>query len=124
MPLGFNEHFFFPFRAHLWAFDTSTLGPLTEDLTPAAGTELAAGAVPHVSMVTHCALVLAASLSSSAFITALPGTLHFGLPLFGGRIMLFTDDERMQTEQREKTTEIQGAYKNAGFVHLCFSRER
>lgn len=68
----------------LWAFDTSTLGPVTEDLTPAAGTELAAGAVPHVSMVTHCALVLAASLSSSAFITALPGTLHFGLPLVAG----------------------------------------
>lgn len=70
-------------EAHLRAVHSSTLGPLTDDLTPGAGTELAARAVPHVSMVTHGALVQAASLCGGAFFAALTGTLHFGLTLRG-----------------------------------------
>lgn len=68
----------------LWALDLFTFGPLTEDLTPVAGTELAAGAVPHVSMVTHRPLIKAAPLGGGAFVTTLTGTLHFGLTLLAG----------------------------------------
>lgn len=69
------------FQAHLRAFNTTTLGPLAEDLTPVAGTEFTASAVPHVSMVTHRTLVQAASLGGGTFITALTSTLHFGVTL-------------------------------------------
>lgn len=72
-----------PFQTHLWAFNTTTLGPLAQDLTPVAGTELAACAVPHVTVVTHRALVQAAPLGCGAFITALTRTLHFGPTLRG-----------------------------------------
>lgn len=68
----------------LRAFNTTTLSPLAEDLTPVAGTELTARAVPHVSMVTHRALIEAASLGSRTFITAPSSTLHFGLTLVTG----------------------------------------
>lgn len=68
----------------LWALHSSTLGPLTENLTPVTAAELAAGAVPHVSMVTHCALVQAASLGSGTFVTAATGSFHFGLTLVTG----------------------------------------
>lgn len=70
-------------QAHLWAFNATALGPLAEDLTPVAGTEFTARAVPHVAMVTHRALVQAASLGSGTFITALTSALHFGVTLQG-----------------------------------------
>lgn len=68
----------------LGTLNTSTLGPLAEDLTPVAVTEFAARAIPHVSMVTHRPLVQAASLGGGAFITALTSALHFGLTLGTG----------------------------------------
>lgn len=71
------------FRAHLRAVDSSTLGPPAEDLALAARTELAAGAVPQVSMVTHRVLVQAAPFGRSAFVTALTGALYCGLTLQG-----------------------------------------
>lgn len=73
--------FFSSTQAHLWAFHSSALGPLAEDLTPAAGAELAARAVPHVAVVPHGALVQAAPLGGGAFVAALTGALHFGLTL-------------------------------------------
>lgn len=75
-----------PLCPHLWAFSSAALGPLAEHLTPGAGAELAARAVPHVSMVTHHALVLAAPLGSGTFITAPTGPLHFGLTLHGDTV--------------------------------------
>lgn len=75
--------FFSSSQAHLWAFHTSALGPLAEDLAPAAGAELAARAVPHVPVVPHGAPVQAAPLGGGAFVAALTGALHFGLTLRG-----------------------------------------
>lgn len=69
----------------LWALDPCTFSPLTEDLTPVAGAELAAGAVPHVSMVTHRPLIKAAPLGGGAFVTTLAGALHFGLTLLAAQ---------------------------------------
>lgn len=65
-------------ETHLWAFNTTALGLVTEHLTPVAGTELAACAVPHIAMVTHRALIKAAPLGGHAFIAALTGALDFG----------------------------------------------
>lgn len=56
----------------------TALGLMTEDLTPVADTELAACAVPHITMVTHRAFIKAAPLGSYAFIAALTGALDFG----------------------------------------------
>lgn len=70
-------------QAHLWAFHSSALGPLAEDLTPAAGAELAARAVPHVTVVPHGTPVQAAPLGGGAFVAALTGALHFSLTLRG-----------------------------------------
>lgn len=70
-------------RAHLWTFEASTLCPLADDLTPAAGAELAARVVPYVTMVTHRTLVQAAPLGSHALLAALTGTLDFSLTLQG-----------------------------------------
>lgn len=76
-----NDLYFF--QTHLWAFNTATLGPLTENLTPVAATKLATCSIPHVSVVAHRAFVQAASFGSSTFITALSSTLYFGLTLQG-----------------------------------------
>lgn len=70
-----------PVAAHLRALHSSALGPLAEDLTPAAGAEVAARAVPHVPVVVHRALVQAAPLGGGAFITALTRALHLGVAL-------------------------------------------
>lgn len=50
-------------------------------MTPAAGAEVAARAVPHVPVVVHRALVQAAPLGGGAFITALTRALHLGVTL-------------------------------------------
>lgn len=68
---------------HLRALHSSALGPLAEDLAAAAGAEVAARAVPHVAVVVRRALVQAAPLGGSAFITALTGALHLGVALRG-----------------------------------------
>lgn len=73
----------FLFQTHLWTFNVATLSRLADDLAPVAGTELTACAVPHVTMVTRRALIQAASLGGSAFITAMTSTPHFGLTLRG-----------------------------------------
>lgn len=112
-------HFFF--HAHLRACNTTTLGPLTENLTSVAGTELAACAVPHVSIVTHSVFIQAASFGSGTFITTLIGTLHFSLTLKGSNTVCLD----LQTKLLDETKTIQGAYKNASVspcVHV--SRER
>ena len=117
-------------RAYLLALNTTALGPLADHLTPVAGTELAARAVPHVAAVTHRALVQAASLGGGAFITALTSSLHFGLTLrgsstvrlrFAWRNAYNRDDgnEEMQTERWDKTKEIQGARIKAVFLFVC-----
>lgn len=68
---------------HLRALHSSALGPLAVDLTPAAGAEVAARAVPHVAVVVHRALVQAAPLGGGALIAALAGALHLGVALRG-----------------------------------------
>lgn len=68
-------------RAHLRTFKASTLCPLADDLTPAAGAELAARVVPYVTMVTHRTLVRAAPFGSHALLAALTGALDFSLTL-------------------------------------------
>lgn len=83
------EHFLFwrnnvtLMRAHLGTFKASTLCPVADDLTPAAGAELAARVIPYVAMVTHRALVQAAPLGSHALLAALTSTLDFSLTLQG-----------------------------------------
>lgn len=71
----------FLLTTHLRALHSSALGLLAEDLTPAAGAEVAACAVPHVAVVVHRALVQAAPLGGGAFIAALTGALHLGVAL-------------------------------------------
>lgn len=116
-------------RAYLLALNTTAFGPLADHLTPVAGTELAARAVPHVTAVTHRTLVQAASLGGGAFITALTSTPHIGLTLrgsstvrlrFAWRNVYNRDDgnEEMHTELWDKTKKIQGACKKAVFC-LC-----
>lgn len=74
-----TEVYFVPYNeTHLWAFNTTALGLMTEDLTPVAGAKLAACAVPHITMVTHHAFIKAAPLGGYAFIAALTGALDFG----------------------------------------------
>lgn len=70
-------------KAHLWTFQASALCPLAEDLTPAAGAEFTAGAVPYVAMVTHRAPVQAAPLGGHALLAAPTGALGSGLTLQG-----------------------------------------
>lgn len=70
-------------KAHLRAVKASTLCPLAENLTPAAGTEFTACVVPYVTMVTHRTLVQAAPLGSHTLLAALTGTLDFSLTLQG-----------------------------------------
>lgn len=129
--------FFSPFQTHLWAFDTTTLGPLAQDLTPVAGTELAARAVPHVTVVTHRALVQAASLGSGAFVTAPTRTLHFGPTLrgsstarlssglFGFHVptiwMTAMKESKLSCDTRQGR--CQGASKSAVFLFLFLLRE-
>lgn len=66
---------------YLGAFNASALGRPTDDLPLVTGTELAACDVPHVSMVTDCILVQAASRGRNALLTAPTVTPHFGLTL-------------------------------------------
>lgn len=54
---------------------------MAEDLTPAARAEFAAAGVPHVAVVTHYALVEAASPGGGALVAALAGASYFGLTL-------------------------------------------
>lgn len=68
-------------RAHLRTFKASTLCPLADDLSPAAGAELAARVVPYVTVVTHRTLVEAAPLGSHALLAALTSAFDFSLTL-------------------------------------------
>lgn len=66
---------------YLGAFNPSTFSCPTEDLPLVTHAELAICDVPHVSMVTDCILVQAASLGSYTLLTALTYTPHVGLTL-------------------------------------------
>lgn len=90
----------------LWALHLSALGPLAEDLTPAAGAEVTARAVPHVTVVVHRALVQAAPLGGSAFVTALTWALYLGVALVAG----------------DGPTGLCVAFRLTSFTHTCGAR--
>ncbi|MEQ2300116.1 hypothetical protein AMECASPLE_022023 [Ameca splendens] len=108
-------------QAYLWAFNTTTFGPPTEDLTTVTGAELASRAVPHVSMVTNCLLVQADSFGWSTFLTAPTGAPHFGQTLQRNGEVTFRNKGGKRTELLEETKKTTGAHRNAAFLLILFS---